>query len=520
MSKIAIRSLASILVLTLLFSCENEYSEVGTDYINSIQVQPPYESENVVAFSEKYNAIQTNGLRNYFIGHYSDPVYGMSETKLLTQLSLTQTNPNFGSNPVIDSVVMTLPFYSRQIEEDEYELDSVYGNGSFKLNVYQSNQFLRDLDPGQNGDFQDRQLYYTNQLDQFNSNIESEPVVASEIIKPTDLTDPVVLVETTFDGSLDTLNLSPRIRIKMPNEYFNEKIINAPNPEVFSSNAAFRNYLRGFLIEADQQQPVMSMSMFDFQNADANITIFYRNEVEEENDEGEMTVETRYNQFVLNFNGIKLNLYNDNFNVDLTSQDTIQGEENIYLKGGEGSSGIIKLFAGPDTDGDGISDELEELRSNDWLINEANLDLYINEEVAPNSKNRINRVFLFNLDDEEVLEDYLRDPTASENPFTSRLVHLAPLDENDNGDLFYRIRLTSHINNVINNDSTNVRLGVYVVPNVNQQNFLKTQNSQLGISENVPSSMMETPRGIVIHGNQSATESKKMKLRIIYTETN
>ncbi|MBQ0740967.1 DUF4270 family protein, partial [Aquimarina celericrescens] len=85
--------------------------------------------------------------------HYSDPVYGMSETKLLTQLSLTQTNPNFGSNPVIDSVVMTLPFYSRQIEEDEYELDSVYGNGSFKLNVYQSNQFLRDLDPGQNGDF-------------------------------------------------------------------------------------------------------------------------------------------------------------------------------------------------------------------------------------------------------------------------------------------------------------------------------------------------------------------------------
>lgn len=520
MSKIAIRSLASILVLTLLFSCENEYSEVGTDYINSIQVQPPYESENIVAFSEKHNAIQANGLRNYFIGHYSDPVYGMSETKLLTQLGLAETNPNFGTNPVIDSVVMTLPFYSRQIEENEFELDSVYGNGSFKLNVYQSNQFLRDLDPGQNGDFQDRQLYYTNQLDQFNSNIETEPVVTSDIIKPTDLTDPVVLVETTFDGSLDTLNLSPRIRIKMPNEYFNEKIINAPNPEVLASNAAFRNYLRGFLIEAEQQQPVMSMSMFDFQNADANITIFYRNEVEVENDEGATTVETRYNQFVLNFNGIKLNLYNNNFNVDLTSQDTIQGEENIYLKGGEGSSGIIKLFAGPDSDGDGISDELEELRSNGWLINEANLDLYINEEVAPNSKNRLNRIFLFNLDDEEVLEDYLRDPTASENPTTSRFIHLAPLDEDDNGDLFYRIRLTSHINNVINSDSTNVKLGVYVAPNVNQQNFLKTQNSQLGISENVPSSMMETPRGIVIHGNQSATESKKMKLRIIYTETN
>ncbi|MFO7744834.1 MAG: DUF4270 domain-containing protein [Psychroflexus sp.] len=520
MSKFAIRSLASIIVLTFLFSCENEYSEVGTDFINSIEVQPPYESENVIAYSEKHNAIQTNGFRNYFIGHYSDPVFGLSETKLLTQVGLVQTNPDFGTNPVIDSVVMTLPFYSRQVEENEYELDSVYGSGSFKLNVYQSNQFLRDLNPGPDGDFQERQLYYTNQLDEFSPNIESEPIVTSEVIKPTDLTDPVVLVETTFDGGLDTLNLSPRIRIKMPTQYFQEKIINAPNNEVLSSNSAFRNYLRGFLLEAEQQQPVLSMSMFNFQNTDANITIYYRNEVEEENTEGETTVETRYNKFTLSFNGIKLNLYENDFNVDLSSQDTIQGEENIYLKGGEGSSGVIELFSGPDTDGNGFSDELDELRSNNWLINEANLDLYINEEVAPNSKNRIGRVFLFNLDDEEVLEDYLRDPTASDNPNLSRQVHLGPLSEDDNGDLFYRIRLTSHINNVINNDSTNVRLGLYVSENVNELSLVKTKNPQLGISENVLRGMMETPRGIVIHGNQSATESKKLKLRIIYTETN
>lgn len=520
MLKIALRSLASIIVLTFLFSCEDEFSPVGTDFINSIDVQPPYISENVVAYSEKHNSIQSNGFSNYFIGRYADPVFGLSDIKMLTQVSLAETNPDFGANPVVDSVVMTLPFFSRQVQQDEYVLDSVYGDGSFKLNIYESNQFLREIDPGSDADFQEQQLYFTDQLQEFRPNIETEPIVTSEVIKPSEMTSALTLVETTFRGDLDTLNLTPRIRVKMPIQYFEDKIINTPNPEVLVSNAAFRNFLRGFLIEAEQQQPVQSMALFDFENPDANITIYYRNEVEVEDDEGAITTETRYNNYTLNFNGVKLNLYENNFSVDLSSQDTIQGEENIYLKGGQGSSGIIELFSGPDLDGNDVSDELDELRSNNWLINEASIDLYLNEDIAPSSKNRIDRVFVFNLDEEDVLEDYITDPTSSENPRLSRTIHLGPLNEDENGDAFYRIRMTSHINNLINNDSTNVRLGVYVTTNVNQLNLVKTRNTQLGISENVKRDMLETPRGIVIHGNRSATESKRLKLRIIYTETN
>lgn len=520
MTKFVLRSLASALVLTVLLSCENEYSELGTDIINSIEVQPPYVSENVVAYSEKQNSIQTNGFRNHFLGKYDDPVFGLSETKILTQVSLSQTNPDFGDTPIVDSVVMTLPLYSRQIEQDEYELDSVYGEGSFKLNVFQSNQFLRNLNPGPNGEFEERQLYYTDQLDEFRPNIESDPIVTSPVIKPSELTDPVVLYETLSNGDVDTLSLSPRIRIKMPIQYFEDRIINPSNPEVLASNNAFRNYLRGFLMEAEQQETALSMPMLDLENEDAKITIYYRTETQEENSDGDITTATAYNQFDLNFNGIKLNFYENDFDVDLTNQNLEEGEENIYLKGGEGSTGIIELFSGPDLDGNNVSDELDELRGKNWLINEANLDLYINEEIAPSPKNRIDRVFLFNVDDEVVLEDFRNDPTASENPRFSRLVHLGPLQEDDNGEPFYRIKLTSYINNVINNDSTNVRLGLFVTPNVNNPSLVETRNSELEISKNVPRVMLETPRGIVIHGNRSATEAKRLKLKIIYTEVN
>lgn len=516
MWKFALRSLASIIVLSLLFSCENEYSEVGTEFINSIDTPPAYESETVVAYSEKHNSIRSNGFRNQFLGQYADPVFGLSTARILTQVSLSQTRPNFGTNPIVDSVVMTLPFYSRQVQDDEYELDSVYGDGSFRMKVYKSNQFLRPLDPGPDGDFEENQLYYTDQFNEFSPNIESTPIVTSEVIRPSEMTEPVVLFDRDSEGAIDTLNLSPRIRIKMPNAFFEENLVNQSGSEVLASNSAFRNFLRGFLLEAEQQQPVLNMSMFDLQNEDANITVYYRNEVESEGDEEVFN----YSQYSLNFQGIKFNLYDNNFSVDLANQNTEEGEENVYLKGGEGSSGIIELFGGPDSDGDGVSDELEELRENNWLINEANLYLYVNEDIASTTKNRINRVFLFNLDDEQVLEDFVNDPTASENPSQSRQVHLGPLTRDENGNPYYRIRITAHINDVLNNGGDNVRLGVYVSPNVNEPNLVQTRESQLDISERVPRSMLETPRGIVIHGNRSADEAKKLKLRIIYTETN
>jgi len=520
MYKVSLISFVSVFAIVFLVSCENEYSEVGIDFINTLEIPPAYELENIVTYSEKYTSVQTNGFNNYFLGGYVDPVFGISETKILTQVSLSQTRPDFGVNPTLDSVVFTLPFFSREVESGIYQLDSVYGEGSFKINIYESNQFLRDLDPGENGEFEENQIYYSDQGDEFSSNIASTPLVTSDVIKPSELTNGVILFGRTDAGVVDTLNLSPRIRIKMPTQYFQEKILAPANSQFLVSNNAFRNYLRGFLIEAEQQQPVYTMSMFNLADADANITLYYKNETQVEEEDGTTTTDTLYSQYALNFSGNKLNLYDNNFNVDLSNQNIEEGEENIYLKGGEGSSAVIELFTGPDADGNGVSDELDQLRENNWLINEANLNLYINEEIAPSSKNRINRVFLTNLDDRRVLEDYRRDPTAADNPNISRQVHLGPLNIDENGDPFYKIRLTSYINNVLNNDSTNVRLGLYVSSNVNQTNLVNTRNSQSEAFEFIPRSMIETPRGIVIHGNQSAVEAKKLKLKIFYTETN
>jgi hypothetical protein len=53
-----------------------------------------------------------------------------------------------------------------------------------------------------------------------------------------------------------------------------------------------------------------------------------------------------------------------------------------HPKGGEGSF-VIEPF-GPDVDNNGVADELETIRKNGWLINEANLVFHVDGDAMTN----------------------------------------------------------------------------------------------------------------------------------------
>jgi hypothetical protein len=80
--------------------------------------------------------------------------------------------------------------------------------------------------------------------------------------------------------------------------------------------------------------------------------------------------------------------------------------------------------------------------------------------------------------------------------------------------------MTSHINNIINNDSTNTRIGIVVTQNVNQARILDIKESQINQANSFIESAISTPRGTVLHGNLSPNEEKRLKLQIFYTDPN
>ena len=122
------------------------------------------------------------------IGKFNNQEFGSYNAEFLSQLRPSQFNPTFAENLdslTIDKVILSIPYFSRNIETLEseeiiYELDSVFGNKdgssdykSININVFESNYFIRDYDP--NADEPNvNQKYYSNKSNGVNLINQSE----------------------------------------------------------------------------------------------------------------------------------------------------------------------------------------------------------------------------------------------------------------------------------------------------------------------------------------------------------
>lgn len=509
-------------IFTTFWSCDDDFMETGSDLINTIELPPLYETENLVTYSKRVNRVQSNNLRLHTLADYQDPVFGNFKSSILTQLQLSVPNSDFGTDPELDSVVLTLPFYSREIEEEEFTLDSVQGDGEFFIKVYKSNHLLRNIDPGEDGEFDQNQLYYSDQISTFQPNIESEALAEVGPFNLEDFKERIELIQRSGAESIDTLSLAPRIRVHLPVQLFQEAILDKQGDLELVSNASFVNFFRGLHIVMEKANGDGVSAAFNLLDEDANVTLHYQTQRLQPNQDPENTeeeFENVWNRFRLNFDGIKVGLLEDNFLIDSSNPNTEEGEENLYLKGGAGYYSVIELFTGQDSNGDGVSDELQDLRDRDILVNDANLEFYVNDDVANSKANRINRIILFNLEDNTVLLDYFRDRTAGDSPSSSRISHLGPLLNVVDEGRRYRLRITDHINEVISADSTNVKLGLMVTDNVNSTIQVEAETADDEI-ERIFRSAVEFTKGTVLHGSNSPVEEKRVKLKLQFTEIN
>ncbi len=505
-----LRKAATVLFAgAFLLACEDDFSEIGTGIIGDPEFDgEPFTEVQIAAYSQKIEAVQTNALPQYLLGAYQDPVYGLSEASILTQLSLSSPNPDFGNNPVLDSVVLVLPYYSRVIEqtteETTYELDSIYGSGPFKLSVYESNYFLRDLDPDTG--FEDDQLYFSNQKSEFEANLG--PFLEERNLAP-DSREKILLQPD------DTLRVAPRVRVHLPVDFFQQKVLDQQGTQALLSSANFKSYFRGLYLKAEAIDGKGFMGAFNLSAETAGVLLYYTTTVEGadgENIEGNAV-------YKLTFEGNNVNVFDNNFQIDLSNQDKANGEEKLYLKGGEGSMAIIELFSGPDSDGDGASDLLEELREKNWLINEANLIFYVDESLVADDEKQPERLFIYNLDENSVLLDYNFDFSANKNdPLNSRTIHLGRLQTDKNGNRYYKIRLTGHIREILNHDSTNIKLGLGVSSNVEVTSLMRLKDAEEEVVSAISATSVTTPEGTVLYGNTASDEKKKLQLKIYFTK--
>ena len=547
--------LLSIFFIIFIYSCDKEFTSIDSDVIsaeNAINFNTSSIDYPIITSNLRLNPVKSNNLPSFMLGYNNNPFYGESKASFLGQIVPAEFSPSFGENVVLDSVVLTIPYYSRGVDTDDdgnisYEIDSVYGNTATKLYVYKSNFYLRDFNPS--GDFSDSQNYYSNgalsNSETINqSEIEAELLYESGILG--DGSDDFIPSSERIDLTLlDSLgesyvasSIAPAVRLKLnnPNDNFWETLFfeNEGNPELINPNT-FKEFFRGLYIKADGVNSEGSMMLLNFASSNTKLTIHYTSETstESDTDSGGTSTETitSQNEYVLNFTDNLVNIYENNFQVDVSNSNTVEGDERIYLKGGEGYMSTVDLFSGDIEDNNGVMvnafdhfknsfyDEENEIANK--IINEAYIEFFVDQTQDIGSEP--DRIYLYNFEQNTALIDYFLDQSVSSTTINAKINHLEPLTRDGDSitgeGVKYKIRITEHLNNLILRDSTNAKLALVVTSNVGSIDNFSILNS--GEEErDFPSGAILTPKGTVLHGSQSEDLDKRPRIKIYYTDPN
>ena len=547
--------LLSVFFIIFIYSCDKDFTSIDSDVIsaeNAINFNTSSIDYPIVASNLRLNPVKSNNLPSFMLGYNNNPFYGESKASFLGQVVPAEFSPSFGENVVLDSVILTIPYYSRGVETSEegditYEIDSVYGSTATKLYVYKSNFYLRDFNPS--GDFSDSQNYYSNgalsNSESINqAEIEAELLYESGILG--DGSDDFIPSSERIDlTSLDSLgesyvssSIAPAIRLKLnnPNDNFWQSLFfeNEGNPELINPNT-FKEFFRGLYIKADGVNSDGSMMLLNFASSNTKLTIHYTSETstDSDTDSGGTSTETitSQNEYVLNFTDNLVNIYENNFLVDVSNPNTVDGDERIYLKGGEGYMSTVDLFGGDIQDENGemvnafehfknsFYDEENEIANK--IINEAYIEFFVDQTQDIGSEP--DRIYLYNFEQNTALIDYFLDQSVSSTTINAKINHLEPLTRDGDSitgeGVKYKIRVTEHLNNLILRDSTNAKLALVVTSNVGSIDNFSILNSGEE-DRDFPSGAILTPKGTVLHGSQSEDIDKRPRIKIYYTDPN
>lgn len=583
-NKSILKNIAVLAVITTIFAaCERDFSSLDSDVVNSentTHFNADVATYPIVTYTKKISPFHSNRLPSHLLGHYNDLVFGSYSANFVAQLSPNIFNPIFGENVVLDSVVLTVPYYSRVTGTNEnggsdYALDSAYVDTPIKLSIFQNNYFLREFDP--NSDLNQSQKYYSNGA--LSESVQINPAdLEGQLIYSEDFTPSekqIVLKGLNEEGEPDSTFVAPSIRLHIKdvpsnNTYWQQLLFEKEGDPELSNRNNFLNYFRGLYFKTENISGSGSIAMLNFNSTDANLTLFYtsdKDNTDEDNDgipdyadvdsngdnvddngtdtdddgindthdvdetEGndlnnngiDDTLDSNKGEYTMNFFRNLINLMDNNL-ITVPDGDDMVGDEKLYLKGGEGYMAVVNLFNG---DEDGNSTEFDQFKSDfkngdspKRLVNEAYLEFYVDQTTVQG--NEPDRVFLYDLNNNTPLIDYYIDQSASGTVVNAKIDHLPPLvrvDDDPEGDgIKYKIRITEHIKTLFVNDSTNVKLGLTVMSGVGSVNTQALLDDSDENVKTVPNGAILSHKGTVLFGNNTTNEAKKAKLTIYYTE--
>lgn len=522
------------LCLLGVVACEKDLEDIAVDLTGERPFGVGDSIIEVIAYnvsidSNRTDNNNTNKLPLYLFGLNRDNDFGRMRSKIVSQVYLPVfTALDWGDNAVVDEVVVELPYYYARdgeqgavdpdtgdpilgedgdtLQVPNFILDSVYGNRDveFQTRVFELGTFLNTLDPT---DPTKPNSYYSNR------DFDVRDLLHEGTMRA-DRNDTVYYVERRFlDGNpstvddIDTIKLdplAPSIKFRLDKQFFQDRFVDHDNPVDFENNDNFTRYFRGLYIDAlGIDGALMNLTLNP-----ANMTIYYSNDEITDEADGEdlnnngITGETDIlikvkQQAIFPLGGVAAGSYQRDYGGSaiqpyLLNPDSINGEPTLFVQGAAGSQAVIELFD---------EENLEELRNKNWLINEANLIVYLDGD-----QNEVpNRLLLYKYDYDSFVDD-LYDPRFGPDEFGGELEY----DSNGNPER-YKFKITSYITDVLKSteEQKQARLAL--------RNYVRTDLPDFALLDTVVPDWNWIPKGVTLHGSRPASNEKRVVLEIFYT---
>ncbi|MBS9765935.1 MAG: DUF4270 domain-containing protein [Flavobacteriaceae bacterium] len=474
-----------------LMSCEKDI-EIGASIVDQNQIKRDGISTTFTAKTVPVDKVFSSGLNEYLFGVYSKNQFGTLSTDVVSQLSLPRVGSNYtyGKQPIIDSVLITIPYASKlkkDAKKKEYELDSIYGDKSvpFKVSIYELKTFLNTLNPK---DPSKPLIYESNK--EFKKG-DKVGFVDSFKVNEND----TIAYINRYDAShkkykTDTIKedkSKPFISIPLDKNLIKEKLVDVANSSDFVSQDAFKHYFRGLYISTEVLNSVDShIAMLSFKGA--KMRIFYSNLVNESASEdlngngtkGEKDVRVAKN-YSFFLSGVKSNVYKRK-NKDFSNN------KRLYVQGASGAKIIADIFSELD---------IIKLRSTPHLVTQAKLTFYVDETLS--DKELPEQLFIYNDKTNEKLVDtrYSKDNLIG-----------GYLEKTDDGKPYkYVFKITRHIADLLKSNATGKpdELAIRVFNPTDNIQSINTLNYNWNV------------KGVVLHSSTSENKEKRPTFEIFYS---
>jgi len=295
-----LRGFVALIVLSaiFLFSCKKEPDLVGLDLLPAgDRLNAGYmDTTTIVAYSVREDSVLTSGMTYGVVGSIYDEVFGKTTASVYTQIRMTSNAPTFGTNPVVDSVVLVLPYYG------------LFGD-STAMQTFKVYELSGSMDV-------DKKYYSNNTGIAYNT--------GSLLAEQTFL--PRVKDSIFIDSS--TTKLIPQLRLKF-NNLFGEKILNAATNDL-ADNDNFIQYFKGIVITVapENTSGAGSLVSFNLTSTLSRLKMYYHNTEDTLVYNFEMEASARFNSYEHN----EYIEASSDLKAQVINHDTLQGKNKLFIQ--------------------------------------------------------------------------------------------------------------------------------------------------------------------------------------------